>query len=169
MGCLGVLFALTKGDVDKLRAVPRAGRFDYMYEEIETIYFMDYPEYKQELDKSWDAMHRMLTDGSLAYGNQFQPLCHVILGGEVLYGDQYGEEDGILVLKTPKQVGQVAGMLPHRSKETCRCVYDSIEEEYGFPLCDEDFEYTWEWMQASLGFWKKAAAEKRYVLFTADQ
>lgn len=131
MSCLGVLFALAEKDVDKLRAVPRAERFGYMYEEIERIYFEDYPEYKQEMDKSWDAMHRMLTDGSLVYGNQNQPLCYVVLGGEVLYG----EDDGILVLKTPEQVGQAAHMLSRRDKETCRRAYSSIdEEEYGFPL-----------------------------------
>ena len=38
MSCLGVLFALAEKDVDKLRAVPRAERFGYMYEEIERIY-----------------------------------------------------------------------------------------------------------------------------------
>ena len=38
LSCLGVLFALAEKDVDKLRAVPRAERFGYMYEEIERIY-----------------------------------------------------------------------------------------------------------------------------------
>lgn len=31
------------------------------------------------------------------------------------------------------------------------------------------FEYTWGWFEASIKFWKEAAEEKRYVLFTADQ
>ncbi len=43
-----------------------------MYEEIEDIFFDKYPEYTCELDKSWDAMHRMLTDGNLNFENEFQ-------------------------------------------------------------------------------------------------
>ena len=170
MSCLGVLFALTEKEAAQLKAVPRNGRFNYMYENIEDIYFDKYPEFKQELDKSWDAMHRMLTDRTLLYGDKCQPLCNVILGGEVLYGSEWEEEDGILVLKTPGQVSEIAKLLPHQDKEECRHAYDSInEEDYGFPLSEDDFAYTWEWMQGSLEFWQRAASEKRYVLFTADQ
>ena len=36
-------------------------------------------------------------------------------------------------------------------------------------LDEEDFEYTWENLEYSLDFWKRAAEEKRYVLFTVDR
>ena len=42
-------------------------------------------------------------------------------------------------------------------------------KDYGFPLTDEDFEYTWNWFNGTREFWKLAAQENRYVLFTADQ
>lgn len=58
MGCLAVLFALDEQQVLNLEAVPRKDRAYYMHEEIEEIFFDDYPEYTQELDKAWDAMHR---------------------------------------------------------------------------------------------------------------
>ena len=60
MGCLAVLFALDDQDVRKLVQVKRENRAEYMHEEIEEVFFEEYPEYTCELDKSWDAMHRML-------------------------------------------------------------------------------------------------------------
>lgn len=180
MGCLAVLFALNEQEVEKLRLVERKERSDYMHEEIEEIFFNDYPEYTCELDKSWDAMHRMLTDGNLDFENKFPPLCNVIFGGEFLYGlmrESSGEvivpeEEGdeFMILKTPEQVAEIARVLPKRTKEECHNCYDMIDEEdYGFQTDEEDFEYTWEYLQDSLEFWKKAAEEKRYVLFTVDR
>ena len=180
MGCLAVLFALDDRDVEKLRNVKREDRGGYMHEEIEEMFFERYPEYLCELDKSWDAMHRMLTDGNLDFENKFPPLCNVIFGGEFLYGLMRkpsgevvipdGEEDEYMILKTPKEVAEIAEVLPARTKEECRKCYDQIEEaDYGMEPDEEDFEYTWEYLQYSLDFWKKAAEEKRYVLFTVDR
>ena len=42
-------------------------------------------------------------------------------------------------------------------------------EDYGMQPDAEDFDYTWEYLQDSLDFWKKAAEEQRYVLFTVDR
>lgn len=180
MGCLAVLFALNEDDVKKLRAVERWERSGYMHEEIEEIFFDDYPEYTCELDKSWDAMHRMQTDGTLGFDNAFPPLGNVIFGGEFLYGlvrEDSGEviipeeeDDEYMILKTPEQTAEIAEALSHITKEECRERYDRIDaDDYGFPPDDEDFEYTWEYLQDSLDFWKKAAEDGRYVLFTVDR
>lgn len=45
MGCLAVLFALSKQDVLNLKAVLRKDRAYFMHEEIEETFFDDYPEY----------------------------------------------------------------------------------------------------------------------------
>lgn len=180
MSCLAVLFALDEQDVRKLRSVERRERSDYMHEEIEELFFDNHPKYTYELDKSWDAMHRMLTDGNLNFKNEFPPLCNVIFGGEFLYGlvredsreviVPEEEDDEYMILKTPEQVAEIAGALPQRTKEECRERYYMIDEEdYGFPPDEEDFEYTWEYLEDSIAFWKKAAEEGRYVLFTVDR
>ena len=83
---LAVLFALSKEEAESFKTVPRAVRSDYMHDNIEDIFFDEHLEYTQELETSWDAMHRMLTDGSLDVQNQCPPLCNVIMGGEILYG-----------------------------------------------------------------------------------
>lgn len=180
MGCLAVLFALNEQETERFLAVERCERADYMHEVIEEEFWNDFPEYVCELDKSWDAMHRMLTNGSLDFENRFQPLCNVIFGGEFVYGltrlpsgkviISEGEEDEYMILKTPEQVALIAKELPKRTKEECRKCYDRIDpEDYGMQPDEEDFEYTWYYLQDSLDFWKKAAEDKRYVLFTVDR
>lgn len=180
MSCLAVLFALSEQEVEKIKLVKRQERSEYLHEEIEEIFFEKYPEYTCELDKSWDAMHRMLTDGNLNFENKFPPLCNMIFGGEFLYGlvrkpsgritQPKGEDDEFIILKTPEQVEKIAKALPNRTKDECRkCYYMIDKEDYGFQIDEEDFEYTWTYLQSSLDFWKKAAAEKRYVLFTVDR
>lgn len=180
MGCLAVLFALSEQEVQKLKSVERENRSGYLHEEIEEIFFEEYPEFTCELDKAWDPMHRMLTDGNLNFENKFPPLCNVIFGGEFLYGlvrEASGEisrpeteDDEYMILKTPEQAEEIAKVLPNRTKEECRkCYYMIDEEDYGMPLDEEDFEYAWEYLQDSLDFWKKAAEEKRYVLFSVDR
>ena len=148
MGCLAVLFALNEQELETFLNVERPQRAYYMHNELEENFWNDYPEYVCELDQAWDAMHRMLTDGSLNFENKFPPLCNVILGGEFVYGlerDPSGEvlipdeeDDAYIILKTPQQVAGLAEALPKRTKEECRQCYDKIDEEdYGFAPYDE--------------------------------
>ena len=62
MGCLGGFRAVTKGELDKLRAVPRKDRVPDYLDEMETADSFD-------VDKAWDAMHRALTGSRLEFGN----------------------------------------------------------------------------------------------------
>ena len=111
-------------------------------------------------------MHRTLADGQLTWDGGEYPLNHVVLGGEILYT----ESDFIMVLKSPQQVRDVAAALPGISQDEFRRRYLAVDSNsYSLPLCDEDFKYTWHWFQNVREFWLLAAAENRYVLFTADQ
>jgi hypothetical protein len=167
MSCLGVLFSLDEKIVSRLKSFESdQDRLNYLQEDIEESMMSNEPERFAEFDKSWDALHRSLTDGKLEWGNGRFPLNHVILGGEVIYH----EADYIMSLKTPDQVEKISEAIIIITEEDLREGYNKIDsKDYGFDLTDEDFEYTWTWFQGSLEFWKKAASEKRYVLFTADQ
>lgn len=167
MSCLGVLFSLDENAVSKLKSFELdEDRLNYLQEDIEESVMNNEPERFAEFDKSWDALHRSLTDGKLEWKNGTFPLNHVILGGEVIYH----EADYIMSLKTPDQVKEIAEAIITITEENLREGYNKIDsKDYGLDLTDEDFEYTWTWFQNSLEFWKKAASEKRYVLFTADQ
>ena len=166
MSCLGVHFALSENEVSGLRSQPDdASRLEQLQEEIEQTYFEDHPELLAENDKAWDAIHRTLTDGKLAWDNGKYPLNHVIMGGEPLYS----EDDYIISLKTPKQVQDIAAALPSVTESDFRKRYFAIDKSYGSPLSEEDFGYTWENFQSVRELFLRAASENRYVLFTADQ
>jgi hypothetical protein len=167
MACLGVLFSLDEKTVSKLKSFKSdEQRLDFLQEDIEETIMNNEPERFAEFDKSWDALHRSLTDGKFEWTNGTFPLNHVILGGQQIYH----KDDYIMSLKTPEQVKKISFAIEKISREDLRKGYNNIDsKDYGFDLTDEDFEYTWTWFQDSLEFWKKAASEKRYVLFTVDQ
>lgn len=163
MSCLGGFRAITREELDKLRAVPRADRVPDYLDEMETVDIFD-------VDKAWDAIHRALTNGKLEYGNANVPGCWVILGGEVLRGDQAGEEDYIVVCKSPAMVRRVDKFLQGLTEKKFRKLYFAIDpEEYGFELSEDDFEYTWSNLEGSFPFWHSAAEKGLWVLFDVDQ
>ena len=167
MACLGVLFAIDDETLKKLKSLNTdEKRLEFLQEEIEEKFFEEFPDYLAELDKAWDAIHRSLTDGKLEWENGTYPLSHVILGGELLYF----QEDYIMTLKTPEQVIEISNAIHKISEKEFRDGYDKIDKkDYGFELTEEDFEYTFEWFNNSKDFWKKAADQRRAVIFTADQ
>lgn len=102
----------------------------------------------------------------MEYTNGHFPLNHVILGGELLYTSG----DYIMSLKSPEQVKMVAEAIDAINKPSLKEKYYEINEiDYGFSLTEEDFEYTWDWLEQSKSFWQLAAGQNRYVLFTVDQ
>jgi hypothetical protein len=167
MSCLGVHFAVTEDEALHLRSLTdELARLDHLQEAIETRYFVEQPDFKAESDRSWDAMHRALADGQLTWEGGAYPLRHVVLAGESLYS----ESDYIISLKTPQQVHDIAAALPPITEAEFRRRYFAIDaDSYGFPLSEEDFGCTWEWFQGVRELYQRAAAEGRFVLFTADQ
>jgi hypothetical protein len=166
MGCLGVHFALDEEQVAALRATDEMDRVDYVTEEIEEKFWSANKTRGHETDKAWDAIHRALTDGDLAWDNGTYPLNHVILGGEVLYG----EDDYVLSLKTPSQVRDIVAALDRVTETSLRAGYDRIDpDDAGCEIGDDDFEYTWDYFVSLVEFYRRAAADGRYILFTADQ
>jgi hypothetical protein len=169
MACLGVLFSLDEKIVLKLKSFKSdLDRLKFLQGDIEEVIMEIEPERFAEFDKSWDRLHRSLTDGKFEWDNGTFPLNHVVLGGQKIYH----QDNYIMSLKTPEQVVEIAEAVEKISKEDLKNGYNQIhsdDEEYAKFLSEEDFEYTWTWFENSMEFWKKAASEKRFVLFTADQ
>lgn len=166
MGCLGVHFSLDADQVAAITAIDEDERVEFVQEEIEEILWTADRTRGQETDKAWDAIHRSLTDGETELGNGEYPLNRVILGGEMLYSG----EDYILSLKSPREVRDIAVALRAVTKESLRAGYDRIDPtDYGFPLSEDDFEYSWHWFEGLVDFYQRASNDRRFVLFTADQ
>ncbi len=168
MSCLGVLFAVGEDIIDKMRSMPAESLPEYISEKLEELYFEEYPEMTCELDKSWDAMHRALTDGKLSFDSE-GTLALAILGGERLYFDE-DHTDYIITAKSPAQVGELYKALTELTDEEFEKRYNAIPDgEYGEFKSAEDLEYTLEYLHDSLSFWRYAAEHGLWVLFTADQ
>jgi len=160
----GVHFALTK---DQYKSVCNcrsdAELVNLVQEEIEEDWNTNW---LCETDKSWDAIHRCLTDGKLEWDNGSFPLNAVILGGKQLYkGDDY-----ILALVTPEQVSAIAIALESVDKIILRSGYEKIsQDDYDGEIGNDDFEYTWDNFEELVSLFVKAADSERSVLFSVDQ
>ncbi len=167
MGCLGVHFALDAETVQKLRSFStEAERLEYLQEELEEDFFENNEDSVAQTDKAWDAIHRSLTDGEIGWDNGTYPLNHTILGGELLYT----QDDYIMSLKTVAQVKDIATALRGVTEGRLRQAYFRIDPaNYGFPVTEQDFEYTWSWFQSMRDFYFRAAEQRNFVLFTASQ
>ena len=166
MSCLGVLFSIDQKTVELITQLTSdEERINYVKEFIEPDFFDNHPQWIAELSKSWDALHRSLTDGKIDWNNGEFPFNHVVFGGIVLSDGDY-----IIVLKTKEQVAEIAQAVSQMTEEKLRIGYFSIEaEDYDGFLSEEDFNDTWQWFEAGKEFWQKAANENRSVLFTVDQ
>lgn len=167
MACLGVHFALSESEVEQLRSIPSdRGRLDHVVEVIEETYFSEFKQYLAASDKAWDGIHRALADGTLDSIEVKDPLGNVILGGESLYsGDDY-----IILLKEPDLVERAAKAMAAIDETELRRRYHLIDpEEYGQPLNEEDFGYTWESFQVVRDLFTRASLVGRSILFTVDQ
>lgn len=121
-----------------------------------------------ETDKSWDTIHRCLTDGKLGWDNGEYPLKLCIFGGEQLYeGDDY-----VVSLILPHEVKDLARAMKQVTKKWMRTRYDAIDPQdydYGLHMGEEDWEYTWGFFKALVEFFDKAAKANRAVIFTVSQ
>ena len=163
MSCLGGLSAIQKKELDKMRVLSQEGKIVPYLEEMEQVYSC-------ELWQAWDAIHRALTNGKLEYGSANAPGCWVILGGELLYGNCPEESDHIITCKSPDQVQQVAQFLQTLTAEKFRELYFAIDPaEYGMTPDEDDFGFTWGYLEDSIEFWQNAAQKKLWVIFDASQ
>lgn len=161
---LGVLFALTADDSSALLAL--AGDDDavtgYVAADIEERLTGDD---HADLDKSWDAIHRCLTDGELDFASGTFPLNRCILGGRALTSD---EAEEIAVLTAADEVPAVSEALDAVTEEWFRTAYGSLDPADYLEHSPEDLAYTWDGFEAARRLWRHAATTGRSVLFSAS-
>ena len=159
---LGVHFALSKQDEARLLAA--AGDDEAVLEIVEEI-----EEGAHELhcdsDKAWDALHRCLTDGKLEYTGGGYPLRAAVLGGRQLVE----EAEYTVSYVSAEQVRDVAEALSVIEEHWLRGRYDTLRDtDYAGPVDEDDFEYTWEFLEDVREFFAMAAEAGRAVIFTVD-
>lgn len=119
-----------------------------------------------ECDKSWDSIHRLLTDGELDYGNGEYPLNHCILGPRQLYSG----EDWILSLVAPEEVSDVAAELVKITEDDFHARYETlVPEVVRIEKGPEELKYCWSWFQRIRQLYSKAAQSGLAILFSVPQ
>ncbi|MEO0532235.1 MAG: YfbM family protein [Planctomycetota bacterium] len=162
MGCLGVHFAIKPELAERLLAATDDDSRMEIIGEVEEAWER---EWLHECDKSWDGLHRSLTDGKLEWGNGAYPLNHVVLGGKKLM-----EEEGYIVcLVMPDQVKDIASALREVTRGNLRRGYDLIPTDAYPEVGDEDFAYTWDNFPDLPDLFSRASAAGRAVTFTASE
>ena len=167
MSCLGLHLALDDQQVAMLQSLGSdEERIEFVRAVLEPYFFEKAPHWKAESDKAWDAIHRSLSDGTLSPVGGAYPLNHLVLGGHQLCSAR----NHIISLKSPEQVRDVARALESMTKEDFSERYHLIdEEEYGYPLSDEDLEYSWFWFCVVRDIFIRTAETNRHIIFTVDQ
>jgi hypothetical protein len=163
MPCRGVFFAITAEQAAALEAAPDDAALMEVVEKIESAWDADN---LAECDKSWDAMHRALTDGTTDFGSGTEPLRHCVLGPHQLHrGDDY-----IISVVAPKKVRELSQALAAITRPWFEERYwTQVPREYSPNYGTEDLEYTWVWFECVRDLYRKAEERGRFVVFTVSQ
>jgi hypothetical protein len=161
MGCLGVHFSFPPDRGAELYDGDEAARAFVAELEDEWDEY-----YLQQTDKAWDAIHRCLSDGTLAWAGGEWPLNGAVLGGEPAYlGTDY-----IIMFLDHEDVTEIAAALDKVSQPWLRQRFFRIPAHgYWRAVDEDDFDYTWHWFERMRAFFRKTADEGRDMVFTANQ
>lgn len=176
MGCLGVHFAITVDQMQRLLDIVYEQDLDdeacdeALQDAISEIEHEWDKQHLIETDKAWDPIHRSLCEdntpnGQLNPNKGTIPLKLCILGGEQLYqGDDY-----CICLIRPEEVRAVSQALAGVTEEWLRERFYRLDAEAaGYPIDADEFAYTWSNFQDLPKFFIRAAEEERAVIFTVD-
>jgi hypothetical protein len=170
MPCPGMFFALTNGEEANLLAAPNSdGVVEIITEEIEERWDR---EWLVEMDKSWDAVHRCLGDGSLRT-SQPSLTAKAVIGGRQLSS----RADWIISYLTADEVKQVAAAITAIDQPEFPRRYFGLKKkflwfdrtEYDGPIGEEDFQYSWSDFEEMPLFFSKVAVAQRSMVFSVDQ
>ena len=162
MACRGVFFALDADEVKKIRS---ASDDEQLMEVIEAIEEEWDQEFLAECDKSWDAMHRTLADGTLEWNGGDYPLNQVVLGEPSIHQDS----SYVVCFKDNACVNDIAKAIRLIDRSKFEALYFAKAKDYALEYGEEDCEYTWENFQDVRRLYGKASETGRAVIFTVDQ
>ena len=161
MSRLGMLYALTETEVEKLRSTPEEDRYDYMLEEIEEALFGS-PR-SCELDKAWESIQYCLGGGQWKEDNCVPT--NIVFGGEVLI-----ETDSeIITLKNHQEVKEIVDYLHQNNlQEIIQNNFWNIDDKEFMYKDNDGLSHALGWSEDILAFYEYALKEKCQVIFSVD-
>jgi hypothetical protein len=171
MACRGWFQALLPEEASAVRAASSVGELLQKLEEFGAN--ADRDDRTLGVDKSWDAMHRVLCGGWLDYVHGEPVLRACVVGGVQLSR----QDDWIISFAEPSLVKEVAKAIEGLDKPWFREQYFALHRNppgsgihrYEVDLTEEDFEYTWAYFTQVRAFYRRASTRNMAVLFAVDQ
>ncbi len=116
--------------------------------------------------KSWDPIHRALTDGTLDRDTGDFPLDHCVLGGRRMYqGDDFE-----VILVRPDIVAHVAQALHDLKRAEFAGKYMALDPQlYGKQPTETEADETWSMLKLIRQLFEDASNEHAAVLFTVER
>ena len=160
MSRLGMLYALTEAEVEKLRSVPEDERYDYMLEEIEESLFGT--SRSCELDKAWEGIQVCLCGGQ--WNEESSVPSNIVFGGEFLVDTQ----EEVITLKNVDDVKKIVEYLQQNDlREIINQNFWKISDDWTYKD-NNGLEHTLGWSEDILSFYENALNENCQVIFTVD-
>jgi Domain of unknown function (DUF1877) len=125
------------------------------------------------VDKSWDAMHRVLSGGWLDFEHGDEVLRACVIGGRRLSD----RNTWIMSYVEPNLVQRVSEAIADLTREWFQSLYFGLHKNppgryvfrYEADLDEQDFEYTWDYFTMVRDYYQRMAERGLASVFAADQ
>lgn len=160
---LGYHFALSRENAKRIFAAKGGEEIGALIAEFHGSKEMKANSQILPLKRTWDAIHRCLTEGELDPAGGDFPMNHVILGGKVIHnGDDY-----IAVVIRPDMLTFITEALHDLKEPEFRAKFFALGAKgYDQPLTDKEYALVWNALQEINGFFAYCEEERVAVLFT---
>jgi hypothetical protein len=162
----GTFYAITPDEAERLLSL--VGNDSALAKESQELFSFERQRahFITPVDKTWDPMHRCLTDGTIrGLGKGATPLALCVLGGRSLHGG----DELIVCFTAPEQVPQVSQALDEIEIQWFVSRFTNLPSTgYSGPINNEEFQFLWEYFTSVRNLYSKAAEANRAVVFVAD-
>lgn len=155
-----VYFSLTNEQAEELSHADKAELILDIVKRIEEDWDQNW---LFEIDKAWDALHRVLTEGGLIFGGGEYPLNQVVLGSiQLLQSDV-----GLVSVIEANTASEIHQSLSKISESEFRSRYYRIDkDDYDGEISEDDLAYTLSSFHGLPQFFKKSADAGRDIILT---
>ncbi len=164
MSMIGNYFMLDEETVNKIKNKEISVE-SLIYDENDNVD----EEITLDIDKTWHAIHFMLT-GDAGVSNDQDLLLKTVIGGEPISDEEVGYSPALLITK--EEVNKINDHIQNISEHDFRNMFnfkDLIENEIYPVMNNEDegifFQYVWSYFERLKDFYNRAAKAEKCLLF----
>jgi Domain of unknown function (DUF1877) len=162
----GYHFALSRDNAKKVFAVTDPKGFLTLFDEFKNSKDMQKNDQILENKRTWDAIHRALTEGELDPQGGEMPLNHVILGGKPVNAG----EDYFAAVVRPDLTPFLSEALHDMKESDFRQKYFALQNtSYSQPINEKEYALVWHQVQEIRSFLEFCSEERFAILFVGKK